>query len=170
MNEICLIPSCVERAGKSKFTMFSEPVNVVVIGSEKLSVVLKDYNTWQRDIKTLNQDVNKLQIEIDKISEQLDDLKAQKEKIDLTNANNFLINTRNILRDIDKIFKDTKNRKFDEFIGLLSEKSNDIFSRINIDAFTGVIDFRLIKTGERLKVKIQSSATSLEKITVFKFF
>ena len=125
------------------------------IGSEKLSVVLKDYNSWQRDIKTLNQDVNKLQIEIDKISEQLDDLKAQKERIDLTNANNFLINTRNILRDIDKIFKDTKNRKFDEFIGLLSEKSNDIFSRINIDAFTGVIDFRLIKTGERLKVKIQ---------------
>ena len=125
------------------------------IGSEKLSVVLKDYNSWQRDIKTLNQDVNKLQLEIDKITEQLNDLKAQKEKIDLTNANNFLINTRNILRDIDKIFKDTKNRKFDEFIGLLSKKSNEIFSRINIDAFTGIVDFRLIKTETRKRVKIQ---------------
>jgi DNA sulfur modification protein DndD len=125
------------------------------IGSEKLSVVLKDYNNWQKDIKTLNQDVNKLQPEIDKITEQLNELKSQKEKIDLTNANNFLINTRNILRDIDKIFKDTKNRKFDEFINLLSKKSNQIFSRINIDAFTGVINFRLIKTGTRLRVKIQ---------------
>ena len=125
------------------------------IGSEKLSVVLKDYNAWQRDIKTLNLDVNKLQIDIDKISEQLNDLKAQKERIDLTNANTFLINTRNILRDVDKIFKDTKNRKFDEFINLLSVKSNEIFSRINIDAFTGLIDFKLIRTGERLKVKIQ---------------
>jgi DNA sulfur modification protein DndD len=125
------------------------------IGSEKLSVVLKDYNSWQRDIKRLNQDINGLQSDIDKITIQLNDLKAQKEKIDLTNANNFLINTRNILRDIDKIFKDTKDRKFDEFISLLSKKSNEIFSRINIDAFTGVIDFRLIKTGERLKVKIQ---------------
>ncbi len=125
------------------------------IGSEKLSVVLKDYNSWQRDIKRLNKDINGLQSDIDKITIQLNDLKAQKEKIDLTNANNFLINTRNILKDIDKIFRDTKDRKFDEFISLLSKKSNEIFSRINIDAFTGVIDFRLIKTGERLKVKIQ---------------
>jgi DNA sulfur modification protein DndD len=125
------------------------------IGSEKLSVVLKDYNSWQKDIKNLNIEVNKLQSEIDKITEELNVLKAQKEKIDLTNANTFLINTRNILRNIDKIFKDTKNRKFDEFISLLSKKSNDIFSRINIDAFTGVIDFRLIKTETRIKVKIQ---------------
>jgi DNA sulfur modification protein DndD len=125
------------------------------IGSEKLSVVLRDYNSWQRDIKSLNQEVFRLQNDINKISADLNDLKAQKEKIDLTNANNFLINSRNIFRDIDKIFKDTKNRKFDEFIDLLSKKSNDIFSRINVDAFTGVINFRLIKTGERLKVKIQ---------------
>jgi DNA sulfur modification protein DndD len=125
------------------------------IGSEKLSVVLKDYNSWQRDIKRLNQDVNSLESDIDKITIHLNDLEAQKERIDLTNANTFLINTRNILRDIDKIFKETKNRKFDEFISLLSKKSNDIFSRINIDAFTGVIDFKLIKTENRRKVKIQ---------------
>ena len=125
------------------------------IGSEKLSVVLKDYNSWQRDMKNLNLEVNKLNLEIDKITEQLNDLKAQKEKIDLTNANTFLINTRNILRTIDVVFKDTKNRKFDEFINLLSKKSNDIFSRINIDAFTGIIDFRLIKKETRNKVKIQ---------------
>ncbi len=125
------------------------------IGSEKLSVVLKDYNSWQRDIKTLNQEVIRLQDDIDKITSYLNDLKAQKEKIDLTNANTFLLNTRNILRDIDKIFKETKNRKFDEFINLLSKKSNDIFSRINVDAFTGVINFRLIKTETRIRVKIQ---------------
>ncbi|WP_026977597.1 AAA family ATPase [Flavobacterium tegetincola] len=125
------------------------------IGSEKLSVVLKDYNSWQRDIKNLNIDLNGLQLEIDKISLQLKDLQEQKEKIDLTNVNNFLINTRNILRDIDTIFKDTKTRKFDEFISQLAEKSNQIFSRINIDAFTGTIDFRLIKTETRVRVKIQ---------------
>ena len=125
------------------------------IGSDELDVVLKDYNVWQRDINSLNQDVNSLQIEIDQITSELNDLKAKKEKIDLTNANTFLINTRNILRDIDKILKDTKSRKFDEFIELLSTKSNDIFSRINVDAFTGLIDFRLIKTETRIRVKIQ---------------
>ena len=65
-----------------------------------------------------------------------------------------MINTRNILRDIDKIFKDTKNRKFDEFIGLLSKKSNEIFSKINVDAFTGIIDFRIIKKDSKNRVKI----------------
>jgi DNA sulfur modification protein DndD len=125
------------------------------IGSDELDVVLKDYNTWQTDINSLNKDVNSLQLEIDKITLELNDLKAQKEKIELSTANTFLINTRNILRDIDKIFKETKNRKFDEFIELLSKKSNDIFSRINVDAFTGVINFRLIKTENKIRVKIQ---------------
>ncbi|WP_374175280.1 AAA family ATPase [Flavobacterium tructae] len=130
------------------------------IGSEKLSVVLKDYNSWQRDIKIINQDVNKLQIDIDKITDQLNVLKAQKEKIDLTNANAFLINTRSILRNIDEIFKDTKNRKFDEFIFQLSKKSNNIFSRINIDAFTGIIDFKLIKN-KKVKIQLQEENGSI---------
>lgn len=130
------------------------------IGSEKLSVVLKDYNLWQRDIKRLNQDSNGLKVDIDKIRIQLNDLKAQKEKIDLTTANSFLLSTRNILRDIDQIFKETKDRKFDKFIDQLSNKANEIFSKINVDAFTGIIDFKLIKIEKRLKVKIQLQEAS----------
>lgn len=125
------------------------------IGSEKLGVVLKDYNVWQGDLANFKRNATVYKSEIEKLDEKLNDLISQKDVIDLTNANTFLINSRNILRDIETIFKDTKDSKFDEFIDLLSVKSNDIFSRINVDAFTGLIDFRIIKTDKRIRVKIQ---------------
>lgn len=125
------------------------------VGSESLSVILKDYNTWQDDIKKLNEKHNDYQSKINDHNSKLTELKNQKEKIDLTNANSFLINTRNILRDIDKIFRDTKERKFEEFIQLLSKRSNQIFTKMNIDAFTGVIDFKLLKNYNKVNVDIQ---------------
>ncbi|MCA0151715.1 AAA family ATPase [Winogradskyella vincentii] len=125
------------------------------LGSERLGVVLKDYNMWQNDVNKLNEDAVDYKHKIKGFDEELKVLEAEKEKIDLSNANTFLINTRNILRDIDTIFRDTKDRKFEEFIQLLSQKSNQIFSKINVDAFTGIIDFKLVKTGAKIKVKIQ---------------
>ena len=53
------------------------------------------------------------------------------------------------------MLSETKERKFDEFIDLLSKKSNEYLSKINVDAFTGVIDFQIIKRGSNIKVKIQ---------------
>ena len=67
--------------------------------------------------------------------------KEEKDKIDTSSANSFLIKTRNILRDIETIFIDTKEKKFDEFIEKLQTKSNNFFKTINIDAFTGTIVF-----------------------------
>ncbi len=125
------------------------------VGSERLSVVLKDYNVWQGDVKKLNEDTVSYNHKIKGYKSKLEELLRQKDKIDLTNANSFLINTRNILRDIDQIIRDTKDRKFEEFIKVLSQKSNIIFSKINVDAFTGIIDFKLLKTETRIKVKIQ---------------
>lgn len=125
------------------------------VGSERLGVVLKDYNSWQEDVRKLNEDSVEYEHIIKDYDKKLNNLKGEKEKIDLTNANSFLIKTRNILRDIDTIFRDTKDRKFESFIKLLSNKSNEIFEKINIDAFTGIIIFKLVKTNNRVKVKIQ---------------
>jgi DNA sulfur modification protein DndD len=111
------------------------------IAEEKLIDVLKNYNTWQRDLKNRNQD----QVDYtSKVKSLISDLKAKKEdkdKIDTSSANSFLIKTRNILRDIETIFIDTKVKKFDEFIEKLQTKSNNFFKTININAFTGTIIF-----------------------------
>lgn len=111
------------------------------IGAEKLSDVLKNYNAWQRDLKNRIQDQVDHTTKLKSLESELKAKKEEKDKIDTSSANTFLINTRNILRDIETIFIDTKEKKFDEFIEKLQAKSNNFFKTINIDAFIGTIVF-----------------------------
>jgi len=111
------------------------------IAEEKLIDVLKNYNAWQNDLKTKNKEEVDYRTKLESTSTQLKIKKEEKDKIDTNTANSFLINTRNILRDIETIFKDTKEKKFDEFIKKLQSKSNNFFQTINIDSFTGTIVF-----------------------------
>lgn len=111
------------------------------IAEEKLIDVLKNYNAWQNDLKNRNQDQVSYTAKYENLETDLKAKKEEKDKIDTNSANSFLIKTRNILRDIETIFVDTKEKKFDEFIEKLQTKSNNFFKKINIDAFTGTIVF-----------------------------
>ena len=125
------------------------------IAEEKLIDVLKNYNAWQDDLKEQNNKQIDYNTELKTV---LADLKAKREvkdKIDLNSANSFLIKTRAILRDIETIFKETKEMKFDEFIAKLQKKSNSFFSRINIDSFTGYIVFNKRTSGNKIVVDIE---------------
>lgn len=123
------------------------------LGAEKLTSVLKSYNGWQKDLVARQKELKDYQSDLTEIEAELTFLKEEKDKIDIKTANTFLINTRSILRDIEVIFKDTKERKFDEFISHLQEKSNKIFERINPEAFTGTIVFK--RKGDKSKVHIE---------------
>lgn len=125
------------------------------IAEEKLIDVLKNYNAWQDDLKQRNREQNDYNA---KLKTAIADLKAkrdEKDKIDLKSANSFLIKTRAILRDIETIFKETKEMKFDEFIAKLQTKSNSFFSKINIDSFTGTIVFNKRTSGGKTIVDIE---------------
>lgn len=111
------------------------------IAEEKLIDVLKNYNAWQSDLKNRNQDHVDYTSKLKSLEVELKAKREEKDKIDTSSANSFLIKTRNILRDIETIFTDTKEKKFDEFIEKLQTKSNNFFKTINIDAFTGTIVF-----------------------------
>ncbi|HEY9084047.1 MAG TPA: AAA family ATPase [Vicingaceae bacterium] len=111
------------------------------IAEEKLTDVLKNYTTWQTDLKNRNQDQVDYTSKLKTFESELKEKKEEKDKIDTNSVNSFLIKTRNILRDIETIFVDTKEKKFDEFIEKLQTKSNNFFKTINIDAFTGTIVF-----------------------------
>lgn len=127
------------------------------IGSEKLIDILKNYNAWQRDLLNRHQEQIDYKTKLKSIESELKAKKEEKDKIDTSSANSFLINTRNILRDIETIFKDTKEKKFDEFIEKLQTKSNNFFKTINIDAFTGTIVFikknRINRTNVELELQ-----------------
>lgn len=123
------------------------------LGAEKLTDVLKNYNGWQKDLNDRQKELKDYQSNLTEIEAALKSLKDDKDKIDTKAVNTFLISTRAILRDVETIFKDTKERKFDEFISLLQEKSNKIFERINPESFTGTIVFK--RKGEKSKVHIE---------------
>ncbi len=125
------------------------------IGAEKLSDVLKNYNAWQRDLKNRNQDQVDYTTKLKSLESELKAKKEEKDKIDTNSANSFLIKTRNILRDIETIFNDTKEKKFDEFIEKLQTKSNNFFKTINIDAFTGTIVFKRKNKQNRTIVEVE---------------
>lgn len=125
------------------------------IGAEKLSDVLKNYNAWQKDLKNRNQDQLDFTTKLKNIESELEAKKEEKDKIDTSSANSFLIKTRNILRDIETIFIDTKEKKFDEFIEKLQTKSNNFFKTINIDAFTGAIVFTRRNKVNRTIVEVE---------------
>jgi len=125
------------------------------IGAEKLSDVLKNYNVWQKEIKNKNQDQNDYNSKLKNIEYDLKTKKEEKDNIDKNSASSFLIKTRNILRDIETIFIDTKENKFDEFIEKLQTKSNNFFKRINIDSFTGTIVFTRRNKVNRTIVEVE---------------
>lgn len=125
------------------------------IGAEKLIDVLKNYNAWQRELKNRNKDHVDYTTKLKSLESELKAKKEEKDKIDISTANSFLIKTRNILRDIETIFIDTKEKKFDEFIEKLQTKSNNFFKTINIDAFTGTIVFTRRNKVNRTIVEVE---------------
>jgi DNA sulfur modification protein DndD len=107
----------IEKLGREKILGNSR------IGAEKLSDVLVNYNGWQEDLKNRNQDFVDYSTKLRNLESALKAKKDEKDKIDTSSAHAFLIKTRNILRDIETIFLDTKEKKFDEFIEKLNNKS-----------------------------------------------
>jgi DNA sulfur modification protein DndD len=125
------------------------------IGEEKLSDVLKNYNAWQKELKIRNQAQVDYTTTLKSLESELKAKEEEKDKIDTSSANSFLIKTKNILRDIETIFRDTKEQKFDEFIDNLQSKSNNFFKTINIDAFTGTIVFTRRNKTNRTIVEVE---------------
>jgi DNA sulfur modification protein DndD len=124
------------------------------VSSDKLSNILKNYNAWQRDLLELKKEEIQNEKDLKVIETELLKLDDKKDKIDTETANTFLIKTREILRDVETIFVETKNSKFDEFIELLEEKSNIILQKINVDDFTGKIVFNKKKIGEKTFINV----------------
>lgn len=125
------------------------------IAEEKLVDVLKNYNAWQDDLKQRNSEKIDYNAKLKSVAADLKARREEKDAIDRKSANSFLIKTRAILRDIESIFKETKELKFDEFITKLQTKSNSFFSRINIESFTGTIVFAKRTKGNKTVVDIE---------------
>jgi len=135
------------------------------IAEEKLVDVLKNYNAWQGDLKQRNHEQLDYNSKMKIVLAELKAKKEEKDTIDLKSANKSLIKTRAILRDIETIFKDTKETKFDEFIEKLQGKSNSFFGKINIESFRGTIVFTKRIKGDKsiVDIKLQEDGRTFYK-------
>lgn len=125
------------------------------IAAEKLVNVQKNYRGWQADLKALNKELITEFQKLSNVQAELSQNKALKDNIDTQTASTFLLNTRAILRDVEQIFRETKESKFQEFIEKLQIKSNVFFDQINIESFTGQIVFVPTKIGNKSSVAIE---------------
>jgi len=115
----------------------------------------KNYTYWQDDLKTINEEYFNLNSKYINLQTKIKLKQEEIDKIDLTSASSFLLKTRDILRDVETILSETKNKKFDEFIYKLQEKSNKYLSHINVEAFTGNIKFSKKNiSGDRIKIEV----------------
>ena len=131
-----------------------------ILGDSKLKendliTVIKNYPSWQEDLARNKEIKVKEEAVILDYELKLKAIVEEKDKIDLESANAFLVNTREVLRDIEEIFVETKEQKFNEFIDILQDKSNEIFDRINIESFTGTIVFVRRKIGDKVKIEVE---------------
>lgn len=125
------------------------------LAEESLSSVLTNYNTWSEDLIDKSNWKTDYSLELESITEKLAKKNQEKDNIDMESANSFLISTRDILRDIEKIFVETKGKKFDDFIAKLETKSNHFLKTINVDAFTGTIAFSRRTKMNRTTIKVE---------------
>ena len=144
---------------RTKLQDLEDTLNEIVVGAGegegKLTSILSNYKGWQRDEKSKMATIEHAQKKLENIEHIIKNAEAEKNKIDIKSADDFLLKTRKLLRDIETIFNDTKQKKYDDFVAKLEKKSNEIFGKINVADFTGTILFRQKNNHDKPTVKIE---------------
>jgi DNA sulfur modification protein DndD len=122
---------------------------------DKLSSIMSNYINWNNDIIKGEKEMSKHQLDLDNELKSFNEFKRKRDEIDLQSGSTIYTKKFNLLKDIEKIFIDVKEQKFEEYINKLEEKSNEILRKINIDAFVGKIKFHLTRVFDTVDVKIE---------------
>jgi DNA sulfur modification protein DndD len=141
----------IDNAHADKLKIFGD----IDQSDDKLSIIASNYTNWTNDIINGEKVLSKHQLDFDRELKSLNENKRKRDEIDLESGNTLYDKKYNLLNDIDKIFIDIKDRKFDEYIHKLEEKSNEIFQKINIDSFIGKIKFILSRIVDKVDVKVE---------------
>jgi len=125
-----------------------------VLGQDSLSHAYKNYKGWQKDLMAVDKKIEDYEKESSDLKTRLKQKREEKDSIDTKSVSSFLINTRTILRDIETIFKETKETKYDEFIKVLEDKANYFLKKINESSFTGYIEINRRYAGSKHMVNV----------------
>ena len=109
---------------------------------------------WRKQESTIERSIDQTKNTITSLQLEIKNLKERKESIDSKDAKSFLVETRSILRDLETIFLEIREKKYNEFLSKIEQKANEIFSNINVDDFTGLIQLSKEIKGDSEKIKV----------------
>ena len=121
---------------------------------EDLTSIYSKVKEWRRQESSIERSSGDTKRQITTLEEEIKRLTERKESIDSKDAKGFLVETRSILRDIETIFNETRENKYDEFLQRIELKANEIFLNINVDDFTGTIKLEKETTGSSEKIRV----------------
>jgi DNA sulfur modification protein DndD len=128
-----------------------------LVGGELEETSLEDvfinFSNWTKDKSDKEKELKYLSESLGEVLEEKTRLEKALDLIQVESATKFSLDSRKVFKNINKIFLDTKEFKFHKFIDQLSDKSNHIFQKINVDSFTGEIKFEM-DTSKTNPVKI----------------
>ena len=149
----------IEELNKKREKEIEDWENVIgssELGQDSLASAFKNSKGWQRDLTAVNIKIEEFERSITDMKAELAGYKEKKEKLDMSSASTFMIQTRKVLRDIETIFKETKEKKYDEFVLELEKNANGYLKKINTGSFTGYIEIRrkLFNSNETVDVNL----------------
>lgn len=112
------------------------------LGQDSLANAFKNSKGWQRDLTAINLKIDEYEKSVVIMQKELNTRKEEKEKLDVTSVSTYLTQTRKVLRDIERIFIETKESKYNEFVNQLQQIANDYLKKINTGSFTGYIEIK----------------------------
>lgn len=135
------------------------------IGEMDLLGVISNNKQWTSEHAKFEKTLGDLQAKLSVLELEIAQKVKEKEEIDQNSASGFFLRTRELVRQIQKIFRDTRESMYDQFVSELGTQSNAYFSRMNKGSFTGEIVFRRYEKGNRslVAIELQESGKKLHR-------
>jgi DNA sulfur modification protein DndD len=123
---------------------------------KKLTKTINDFIGWTEEKYKLIDQIEKDEFAIEELEKNIE---SERDKlVELNNAsgnsNSKLDSIKSIFEDILLIFKETKNKKFIEFISSVENVANEKFLLINKNSYTGKINIKVSYIGDRPEAEI----------------
>ena len=141
--------SKIEKENSSILELIGEDLE-----KDSLERVAINFSNWNQDLKDKENEFDNFKTKVKRITEELERVNAEIGNIESETASQFVLDSREIFKKINRVFSDTKENKFQNFINQLDKKSNQIFKKINFESFTGEIKFKLNKMQKTNPVEI----------------
>ena len=116
-----------------------------------------NYTSWTQDLKDATDKQVSAERNLVLYQNKITEIDKKIANIGSSSVSNYLQESSVILEDIETIFKETQEEKTKEFLNLLQKRSIKFLKEINVDSFSGKIEFNRIPTTQQIEVDLKTT-------------